>query len=186
MKRHRWALSSEWWKDSQFLLQQHKKFAGMHQIINIDVVSQTDFLYLSPYIPHLGLQEKSQGKIKHIYRLSGWLSHLFHLCNFPLFNLASQVTLHLGPTDWDQCATWSTWEARLIKFCCTTNDGSSSMYSYKQIACRTLSYQLYFVLKQHQVHSSQLKDNMPLHHREKALESFKEGSQFLQPTKNIN
>jgi hypothetical protein len=96
----------------------------MHQIINIDVVSQTDFLYLSPYIPHLGLQEKSQGKIKHIpyiphlglqeksqekikniYRLSGWLSHLFHLCNFPLFNLASQVTLHLGPTDWDQCAT---------------------------------------------------------------------------------
>jgi hypothetical protein len=56
------------------------------------------------------------------------------------------------------------------------------MYSYKQIAFCTLSYQLYFVLKRLQVHSSPWKGNMPLHHQGKALASFKDPK----TDKNIN
>jgi len=55
------------------------------------------------------------------------------------------------------------------------------MYLYKQIVCCILSYQLYFALKQHQVHSLQWKDNMPLHHQEKALTSFKDLNFSNQP-----
>lgn len=68
------------------------------------------------------------------------------------------------------------WEATLTKSRITI------AVPCKQIAFCTLPYQLCFVLKRLQVHFSQWKGNMPLHHQEKALTLFKDPK----PAKNIN